>query len=230
MRLIKLLILLMVSSICMAQYSDHQLYQAYLVKDMQIWGRHISSAQWNKLSLAEQKRLLNYEYGYVAYIVSQEDKNAKQLLLQFENHLKALNGKLSNGDYHAYMAGLYSFKLSLDKLRLVSYATSLFDHNKQAAKIAPNSPFVLAMQGNVEFYNPMGSKRKALEFYKQAEKRFIGKQEYPLWNLRNVQMNIVQCLYKLGNKNEAIQTCKRYIEEEPGSKIFKELLHSISQK
>jgi hypothetical protein len=220
----------MVSGLCFAQYSDHQLYQAYLAKDMPTWGKHIASAKWNTLNLAEQKRLLNYEYGYTAYVISQKAKNAEQVLSQFETHLQSLKGKINTGEYHAYMTGLYSFKLALDRLHIVSYATSLFDHNKQAAKLAPQNPFVVAMQGNVEFYNPMGSKRKALDYYRCAEKLLLAQRDYPLWNLRTVQMNIVYCLHKMGNQAEALQTCKRYIDDEPGSLIFNELLQSITKK
>jgi stage III sporulation protein AH len=45
----------MVSSLCRAQYSIHQLYQAYLDQDVTIWGEYIASTEWDNLSSEEKK-------------------------------------------------------------------------------------------------------------------------------------------------------------------------------
>ena len=69
MKNLALLILLMVSSICQAQYSNHQLYQAYITRDMSVWEEYIESADWDTMDTEQRKQLLNYEYGFSAYML-----------------------------------------------------------------------------------------------------------------------------------------------------------------
>jgi tetratricopeptide (TPR) repeat protein len=218
----------MVSSVCMAQYSSHQLYQAYLVGDMQVWGRYLEQGQWERMTKEEQHRYLNYEYGYLAYSIAKDANGAKTMLQQFEEHLQEARKTIDESEYYAYMSGLYSYKLSLEKIRILKYAPAIFENIKLAMKKGQNNPFVLAMQGNVEFYNPMGSKEKALDYFEQAEQLYLQTQRYEKWNLRTVQMHIIQCLDKMGRKQEAINQCKQYLEEEPKCVIFNKLLQSIS--
>ena len=101
----------MVPSICYAQYSNHQLYQAYLTRDMNVWQQYIASAEWEKMSNEEQKQLLNYEYGFAAYCVTKGGNDAKEMLERYENHLHASKGIIPDAEYHAYLSGLYSYKL-----------------------------------------------------------------------------------------------------------------------
>ena len=51
----------MVSSMCQAQYSNHQLYQAYLEQDVAIWGEYIASCNWDSLSDEGKAILQRYE-------------------------------------------------------------------------------------------------------------------------------------------------------------------------
>lgn len=230
MRKLILTLTLMVSSICQAQYSNHQLYQAYLKRDMDIWQQYITSACWEELSNAEQKQLLNYEYGFAAYCISHEGCNTQNTLLRYEQHLQASKGKIPDAEYYAYLSGLYSYKLSLDKSHLLKYSNGIFDNIKRAARLQPQNPFVLSMQGNVEFYSPFGSKKKALEYYILAEKIYKQQDTTELWNLRAVQMTIVQCLSKMDRAEEAKKQCKQYLKEEPNCVIFQMLWAELTSE
>ena len=84
----------MVSGLCRAQYSNHQLYQAYLDQNVTIWGEYIASANWDSLTVEEKKQLLNYEYGYAAVVLGQDREQAKILLQHYEQHLLALKETL----------------------------------------------------------------------------------------------------------------------------------------
>jgi tetratricopeptide (TPR) repeat protein len=212
----------------MAQYSSHQLYQAYLVGDVHVWGKYLEKGRWEQMTKEEQHKYLNYEYGYLAYNIAKDANSAKTMLQQFENHLQEAKHFIDESEYYAYMTGLYSYKLSFEKTRVLKYAPAIFENIKLAMKKGQNNPFVLAMQGNVEFYNPMGSKEKALDYFEQAEQLYLQTQRYEKWNLRTVQMHIIQCLDKMGRKQEAINQCKQYLEEEPKCVIFNKLLQSIS--
>ena len=222
----------MVSSVCHAQYSNHQLYRAYLDRDMSTWELYITTANWDSLNVEEKKLLLNYEYGFAAYYVSHIGGNgAEELLSRYEKHIHASKGIITDAEYYAHLSGLNSYKLSLDKSHIIKYSSGIFDNIKRAINLDDNNPFVLTMQGNVEFYSPFGSKKKALGYYLKADSIY---HQMPntneLWNVRAVQMTIVQCLDKLNKAEEAKQRCAQYLEEEPNCLIFQSLWAELKNK
>ena len=210
----------MVSSICLAQYSNHQLYQAYLTRDMNVWKQHIAITNWDSITAEEKKQLLNYEYGFTAYSISQGAEDVEAMIQQYEQHLQDAKIILEEGVYLAYQSGLYTYKLALDNSQLINYGRGIYDNIKQAMKLAPNNPFVLSMQGNVEFYSPFGNKKRALEYYVKADSIYRAQGTTDLWNVRAVQMTLVQCLDKLGRKEEAASKREEYLREEPNLKTL----------
>jgi hypothetical protein len=188
----------MVSVLCRAQYSNHQLYQAYLNQEMSVWEEYIVSAQWDKLSLEGQKQLLNYEYGFTAYMLTVDTDKANEFLTLYEKHLELLKTKISAARYHAYLASVYTYKLALDKMHFVKYAKNIFANVDRAMELDNQDPLVVSMKGNVEFYSPLGSKKKALEFFQKADKLYAEKgAEYEQWNHKAVEANIEMCKEKL---------------------------------
>lgn len=198
MKLIKVMILLMVSGMCYAQYSNHQLYQAYLNKEMSVWEEYIVSAKWENLSLDAQKQLLNYEYGFTAFMLTVDTDKAREFIALFEKHLELLKPKITAARYHAYLASLYTYQLALNKIQFMKYAKNIFANVDRAMELDNQDPLVLSMKGNVEFYSPLGSKKKALEFFQKADKLYAEKgAEYEQWNHKAVEMNIEMCKEKL---------------------------------
>ena len=114
---LQMLILLMVSSMCHAQYSNHQLYEAYITRDMSVWEQYIDSADWDSLDIEERKQLLNYEYGFSAYILGIDVEKGKQLIQRFASHLEAMKSELPKERYCAYLASVYTYQLALNKTR-----------------------------------------------------------------------------------------------------------------
>lgn len=216
---------------CQAQYSNRQLYQAYITRDMAVWGQYIASSNWDGMTNEEQKQLLNYEYGYAAYCLSHEEQYVEDILNQYEKHLQESKGKIPDAEYHAYKAGLYSYKLSLDKSRFIKYSNEIFNNIKEAIQLDPNNPLVLFMQGNIEFYSPFGNKKKALQYFLKSEHIYLQQPEAKeLWNVRAVQMTIVQCLEKINREEEAKLQCELYLKEVPDCVIFQELLADLTTK
>ena len=193
-----LVILLMVSSICQAHYSNHQLYQAYLDQDMTIWEDYITSADWDKLNVEEKKQLLNYEYGFTAYILSKDADKAKDFIARYEQHIEALKNNLSEARYYAYITSLHTYKLALDKAHFMGHVKKIFASIERAMELDSKDALVLFMKGNVEFYNPIGSKKQALEFLQKADSSYrTSAKEYEQWNHHAVRMTIEQCKEKL---------------------------------
>ena len=227
MRLIAL-ILLMVSGLCQAQYSNHQLYQAYLTRDMSVWENYIDSADWNSLDTEQRKQLLNYEYGFSAYILGIDVEKGKKLIQRLATHLEAMKGELPEERYCAYLASVYTYQLALDKSQLMKYAKGIYNNIERAMELNPNDPFVLSMQGNVEFYSPFGSKKAALEYFQKADSLYgVAGADYERWNRRAVQMTYIHCLNKQRRRDEAIALCAELLAEEPNNVNFQQLLEEL---
>lgn len=221
-------ILLMVSSMCCAQYSNLQLYEAYTTRDMSVWEHYIDSAEWDSLDTEQRKQLLNYEYGFSAYMLGVDVEKGKQLIQRFASHLEMMKGELPEERYCAYLASVYTYQLALDKSQLMKYAKGIFSNIQRAMELNPNDPFVLSMQGNVEFYSPFGSKKTALEYFQRADSLYgISGTDYERWNRRAVQMTYIQCLSKQRRGEEAIALCEELLAEEPNNVNFQQLLKEL---
>ena len=219
----------MVSSMCQAQYSNHQLYQAYITRDMSVWQQYINSADWENLDTEQRKQLLNYEYGYSAYILGINVEEGKQCIQRFASHLEMMKSELPEERYCAYMASVQSYRLAMDKGQLMKYAKIVFSNIQRAMEINPNDPFVLSMQGNVEFYSPFGSKKEALVYYQKADSLYgVAGADYERWNRRAVQMTYILCLHKLRREEEAKKLCEELLAEEPNNVNFQQLLKNLN--
>ena len=219
----------MVSSMCQAQYSNHQLYQAYITRDMSVWKQYINSADWENLDTEQRKQLLNYEYGYSAYILGINVEEGKQCIQRFSSHLEMMKSELPEERYCAYLASVQSYRLALDKGQLMKYAKRVFSNIQRAMEINPNDPFVLSMQGNVEFYSPFGSKKEALVNYQKADSLYgAAGTDYERWNRRAVQMTYILCLHKLRREDEAKKLCEELLAEEPNNVNLQQLLKNLN--
>ena len=219
MRIIFILIVVLFSSFCFAQSSEQQLYEAYLDADMDVWARHIDSMNWDSTTIAERTVLLNYEYGYAAHAIGAKLEDAAYRLEQFANHLEAHRAHLDSGVYYTYKTSECTFHLSLEKRQIAKQIKGIYEYINRAMEISPNDPFVLTMQGNVEFFNPFfGSKQKALMYYLKADSIYhthADQYNYPRWNIRAMQMPLLQSMGYVRSKEEVLQKCNELLAEEP---------------
>ena len=218
----------MVSGLCHAQYSNHQLYQAYITRDMGVWEHYIDSADWSSLDTEQRKQLLNYEYGFSAYMLGIDVEKGKRLIQLFASHLEEMKNVLPEERYCAYLASVYTYQLALDKSQLMKHAKGIFSNIQRAMELNPNDPFVLSMQGNVEFYSPFGSKKTALGYFQKADSLYgVAGADYERWNRRAVQMTYIHCLNKQRRGDEAIALCEKLLAEEPNNVNFQRLLEEL---
>lgn len=213
---------------CHAQYSNCQLYEAYITRDMSVWEHYIDSADWDSLDTEQRKQLLNYEYGFSAYMLGIDVEKGKKLIQRFATHLEAIKGELQEERYCAYLASVYTYQLALNRGQLVKYAKRIFSNIERAMELNSNDPFVLSMQGNVEFYSPFGNKKTALGYYQKADSLYgIAGADYERWNRRAVQLTYIQCLDKQRRSDEAIALCEKLLAEEPNNVNFQQLLEDL---
>lgn len=219
MRIILISIVMLLSGFAYAQDSEQQLYEAYLNADMDVWARYIDSVSWDEASTEERFVILNYEYGYAAHAIGAKQEDAAYRLEQFANHLEGYRAHLDSGVYYCYKTGVCSFRLSLEKRQIAKQIKGIYEYIGRAMEISPNDPFVLTMQGNVEFFNPFfGSKQKALAYYQKADSIYSiepSQYHYPRWNIRAMQMPLLQSMGYVRSKEEVLQKCNELLAEEP---------------
>lgn len=225
-------ILLLGSGICFAQYSDRQLYYAYLNRDMVPWAEYIASVDTAQAGIAERLRLLNYQYGYAAYAVSAKQPDARLVLDRFEANLNSLHGNMPEAEYLAYRAGANSYELSLNRWLFGKYSKDIYRDVKRAMTLDPDNPLVQTMKGNVEFYSPVGNKKEALRCFLTADSLYRAQGASPyLWNVRAVQATIVQCIEKTRSREEAISMCYDLLRQEPAFSFIRDVyLHTLLAK
>lgn len=161
--------------------ADRDLFDAYQREDMTVWRNHIDSVSD-----------LLYEYGYCGYIVDADKTAAKPYVARFRQHVQAAKAQLPPGHYHMYMSAVYVYELRLRESFHPAKAMSLA---KEATKIAPDDPLVLAYYGTSLFYapKPFGSKKEALLYFEKAAHLFKDPKWQYCWVRKATEMYIRLC-------------------------------------
>lgn len=210
-------------TVCFAQsnniFSEKAMYDCYLGSDKKLWKQYIVTANFEQMSNKERQRLLNYEYGYIAYAISLKDNNLKQMLQDFVEHINFMEGKMAESTRLTYLSAAASYNISTNKIAIVSNGMKAISYADKAVQIDSLNPYALTLRGSIYFYCPStfgGDKKQALKYLLKSEQRFRQTGDtINNWNYRSVQMVIAQCHEKLGNKKKAIEKCQEILKEEP---------------
>ena len=212
-------VIVLISSSCFAQYDESAMYKCYISQDKRLWKEYVTTANWGQMDNKERQRLLNYEYGYIAYAISTKESNVKQLLQNFNEHLAAMEGKMPESTRLTYLSAAASYYISISKITILSNGPKTFSYSEKAVQADPNDPYALTLRGSIYFYCPStfgGDKGLALQYLQKAERQFEQTGDtVNNWNYRSVQMVIAQCYEKTGNKEKAIEKCRQILKEEP---------------
>lgn len=212
--------MLLVAQLAFGQFSDEQLYMAYMSSDLTLWGQYIDAQDWKALSHPQRLRLINYEYGYIPVLADQKRmEEAEHYLLQFNDHLAQEQPHMPEATYIAYLSASHAYAYLLDKSKIFSEGMQSFKMAKQALQTDPNNPIALTLKGNVDFYAPKlfgGNKKQAMQLFLQAENIMLNDTTFRyLWNLPAIQLCIAQCYEKSGNKAAAIQQAEKTLRQHP---------------
>ena len=185
-------LLLMCSNLLSAQVTDRELFDAYQREDMSLWKAYVDSLNTHSLNTNS----LLYEYGYCGYVLEYDKTHATPYISRFRAHVEAQRENLPPGHYEMYMSAVYVYELRAHESFHPAKAMSLA---KQATKLAPNDPLVLAYYATSLFYapKPFGSKKEALDWFERAEQRFRAPQWKYCWVRAATLMYIDQCKEKL---------------------------------
>lgn len=212
-----LIILSLISLSVAAQFTDKELYNAYLRQDMSVWHEYIQSADFDLMNVPQQLRLLNYEYGYVAAAIGAQLDDAEQHLLDFQLHIDAAD--IPESFRYTYLSAAAAFAITFNKSKFMALGMQTIRFANKAVEVDSLNPFALSLKANTCFYAPKvagGDKNKALHYFQRAEQIFkdLNATENN-WNYRIAQLGVAQCYEQLGQKEKAIEKCKDILAEEP---------------
>ena len=203
------------------EYTDEYLYNAYLRRDMDAWKQYLDNSPWEKLSICEKQRYLNYEYGFIAPAIDNKQPWAEEYLHAFERHVEEMYKAkhISEAHYYMYMSSVCAYDFLLHTGHLFSSGLKAFKYVRKATELAPEDPFVLTLMANMEFYAPAGfggNKKDALERFHKAQRLFETTTSYQhLWNYASMRLCIAQCYDKTGETEKAIAVCKDILTSIP---------------
>lgn len=216
----KLLILgLLCSGLCFAQFSDKQLLAGYLAQDLSDWETFITTADWDQLSDLDRTRLINYEYGFIPFRSDLNDPRCREFLDNFWKHIEAHKSVLTPSQYATYTGAAYAFEYLLDKSKIISCGAQSFKYAKEAIEHNDHDPIALSLRGSVYFHAPKligGNKEKAMEMFFLSEQLMRENEFYRYWwNYPAMELCIAQSYEKLGDKEAAIKKCQEILKEFP---------------
>ncbi len=228
MRKTLIITLLFIAQLAYCRLSDEQLYQGYMASDLTLWGQYIDAQDWNTLCHAERKRLINYEYGYIPFMVDQgrTDEAARRLVV-YERHLAEEQTALRPSEYLTYLSAAHAYEYLLDKGKIFTDGMQSFKYAKQALAADPKDPIAMTLKGNVDFYAPKmfgGNKEKAVQIFLEAERIMTADSAYRyIWNFPAIQLTIAQCYEKMGETDKALAQAEKTLRVHPTFKYLKEV-------
>jgi len=194
--LLALTLLLLATAPLTAQYSEQQLLEAYQREDMSVWKAYIDASEPQHMTADEQLRLLRYEYGFAAAMLSIDKAQAKAYIQRFGEHIELAKPILSEALYNVYMSAYHTYSMRLT-MNVFAHGKAIYKYAQAALDADPEEPMVWVAQGNIHFYTPKmmgGDKQKALDEYNRADSLFMLQEDYSTrWELHAERMNRQKC-------------------------------------
>ncbi|HBZ34184.1 MAG TPA: hypothetical protein DEO38_03680 [Bacteroidales bacterium] len=211
---------LSLSMLLMARdFSDEELYNDYLTGKMVLWGEYLAANDNNgNVNDEELQRLVNYDYGYIAWLIDEQRRDdAQHRLAIFQRRVEMLKQieDIDMADVYVYQAAVAAFNWMLNKIKL-NYAKKAIDYTDKAIKENSSNPRALSLLGNAQFNNPFGSNKDAVKTLLRAIEMFqrYGEDKHS-WGYTATRLSLVQCYEKLGQKDKAIQYAKQILTDSP---------------
>ena len=222
-----------ISSLSLSAQYKATIYNAYISNNMNEWKKTIDKMQQQEKKSDEfLLELINYQYGYIAWCLgNNEKKQAKKYLTLAEENLENLEKLSLYPSYvSAYKAAFYGYSVGLNKLKAPFVGPKSIDAAIQAMKENPNNPYGFIQYANAQFYMPPifgGSKSEALEYYKQAQS-IMEKDKDKLkkdWNYLSLLTNMAQAYTEIKEYDKADEYYKHILTIEPNFNWVKNELY-----
>ena len=219
-RLFTMLFLMCMAVFSAAQdYTDKALYENYLSGKMDLWGKYLAHTdKEGTLTGQELERAVNYDYGYIAWLLDEKRTGEAQKRLKiFEQRINLLEKEedVDMADVYVYRAGAAAFHWMMNRIKL-NLAKKALDYTDMAMKENGTNPRALSLLGNAQFNNPFGSNKDAAKTLLKSIEMFEKYGEtVNSWGYTATRLSIVQCYEKLGQKDKAISYAEKILTDSP---------------
>ena len=229
------LILFLMDLSSWAMSPKKSIYRAYVSADMQLWRIVIDSlhAKANK-TLEQELELLNYEYGYIGWCLSQKKKQvAETYLKRYDARLSRLTTNQTQGLRAAYRSAYYGFEIGLNNVKAPFLGPNSVREAEQSVKLDTKCWLGYVQLGNIDFYKPFlfgGSKKDALKYYLKAEQILLKDAIDQDWNLLSLWAQIGLTYEALDNPQKAEAYYRKALNAEPQFKWVRDELYMNLKK
>lgn len=202
----------------LSQPFKEQIYQAYITGNMKAWESVIHRMEsQHKEETDFLLELINYQYGYVAWCLGNNNKSkAKKYLSFMESNLSILKTQTGKtAAYHAYSAAAYGFRIGLSNWRAPLLGPKSMMHAEKSIQ-ADSLSFQANMElGNIWNHMPAvfgGSGEKALHFYYRALK-IMEKKPEKVKNNNWMYLNLLTLMGQVHKKEGQPEQAQKYFEQ-----------------
>ena len=206
-----------------ASTPETKIYNAYISGNMAQWKSVIDSMQMHKpLMDHERLELLNFQYGYIGWLLgNKRKKEATDYLSKAQKNRQLLE----NENYHlstllAYRAAFIGFEVALKPIRAPFTGPKAHEYIAKAAQLNNQDYFVYLQEANIAQHTPDilgGSAADAIRYFEKA----IGlyrEQKRPLksWNFLNLYSQLILACIEDKDYAKATACCHKILRIEPG--------------
>ena len=208
-------------------------FSAYTQGNMQQWKTAMDSIEAiQNLSTSDRAALVNYQYGYIAYSISQKEKaTAEKYLKKAEDNLKILSKEPEFAStVFAYRAAFVGFEIGLAQYKAPFIGMDSWEYVEKAIELDSTNALAYFQLANITYYTPAifgGSKSKALKHFHKAIE-LIEKQPEMIknnWNYLSFITTLIEIYTEQKNYTQAIFYCKKALNVEPNFQWVKDELY-----
>ena len=213
-----------------------RLYQSYIQDEMYLWKgiiAEMNSEYDTKGDLALLYDLCFTYYGYIGYLISQEEEKAAK---SFLDRAMERTGELETAldgrpEVLALQGALIGYRLVLSKFTAMFLGPKAYKYISSAYESADTCFNCNVEMGNMRFYTPKflgGDKTEAIQHYKKAvailETSKL-KSEHN-WIYMNTVLLLANAYKETGQKEPACELYKQLLEYEPAAEWVRKDLYS----
>ncbi len=212
--------------------TNRSIYQAYVSGDMSQWKKTIDSMYKTTKTNQGKLELVNYQYGYIAWCISNDkDSEAKKYMNKAEKLVEFLEKQNYNKSLlYAYKAAFVGFKIGLKPYKAPFIGSKSSSFAKKSVEFDSRNALAYVQLGNISYYKPKtmgGSKSKAMEHYLNALKIMEQKNQVKQnWNYLNLLVTIVNAYMDLEDYKKAQTYCLKIFDVEPEIQWVRDELYS----
>jgi len=220
--------------------NKNKVYNAYVRNRMDEWKKIIDSL--DKVSNKSNQlilELVNYQYGFIAWCLSNDKKKmAEKYLKKAINYINKLESeKFKLSEVYSYKSAFIGFEIAINPWKAPFIGSNSIEFAKYAISLDSLNYLAFIQLGNAEYYRPKilgGSREKALKYYIKAlqiMEKNLGEIKND-WNYINLLTTIGKIYLELSDYENSRLYFEKVLKIEPNflwvkNELYPELLNKM---